>query len=148
MKFDDTSADELALRRLAYLYARGMDRNEPDIIRQIFTEDAIIESPVVVQKGIEEIIGVPLMLSKMFASTMHAVHNQTVNIDGEKARGETYGVAYQIKKTKDGLYESLDWGIRYQDRFMRTGGQWRFTHRKLIIEWTRTMPVEMLEAGR
>ena len=148
MSIQDTIADEWALRRLVYLYARGMDRNEPDVLRDIFTEDAIIESAVAVQTGIDEILGVPAMLAKMFASTMHTVHNQTVEIGEEGAHGETYGVAYQLKKPRDGKQERLDWGIRYQDKFVRAGSQWRFARRRLIVEWTQTVPVEMLATGR
>lgn len=146
MSSPSVMADEWALRRLTYLYARAMDRNEPDILREIFSQDAIIESPVAVQSGIEEILGVPPMLGKMFASTMHTVLNQTVEIDGDSAAGETYGVAYQLMKPKNGAHERLDWGIRYQDQFVRHSKRWQFTRRTLIIEWTQAVPVEMIAA--
>ncbi len=148
MNIQNTFSDEWALQRLAYLYARGMDRNEPGILREIFTDDAVIESVVAVQTGIEEIVGVPVMLAKMFASTLHTVHNQTVDVSGDTASGETYGVAYQLKKPKDGKQERLDWGIRYQDKFVRFGGRWRFARRALVVEWTQTVAVEMLMPGR
>jgi hypothetical protein len=144
MSLADTMADEWALRRLTYLYARAMDRNEPDTLRDIFSADAVIESPVAVQTGIDEILAVPPMLGKMFASTMHTVLNQTVEIDGDSATGETYGVAYQLKKPKDGAHERLDWGIRYQDQFVRSRGRWQFIRRTLIIEWTQTVPVDLI----
>jgi len=137
-------ADEWELRQLAYLYARAMDRGDLATIDAIFTTDAVIESSLRVQKGIEEIRGIPAMLQKMFASTMHAVHNQTVAITGDTAEGETYGVAYQLMKPKDGKQLRLDWGLRYQDSFVRQNGAWRFKRRQLIIEWTQTVPVEML----
>jgi hypothetical protein len=38
-------ADEWALYRLAMLYSHAMDQNVPEIIDQIFTEDAVIETP-------------------------------------------------------------------------------------------------------
>jgi len=141
-------SNEWELRQLTYLYARGMDRNEPDIIREIFTDDAVIESPVAVQTGLEEILGVPAMLDKMFTSTMHTVQNQTVSIDGDAATGETYGVAYQLMKPKDGKHKRLDWGLRYQDKFRRENGKWKFARRTLIIEWTQTVPVEMITPGK
>lgn len=144
MSLADTNADEWALRRLTYLYAKAMDRNEPDTLRDIFRADAVIESPVAVQSGIDEILGVPPMLDKMFASTMHTVLNQTVEINGDSATGETYGVAYQLKKPKDGVHERLDWGIRYQDQFVRNGGRWQFARRTLIIEWTQIVPVDLI----
>ena len=32
----------------------------------------------------------------------------------------------------------LTWAIRYQDRWRRDEGQWRFEHRFLILDWTET----------
>ena len=83
------------------------------------------------------------MLKKMFASTMHAVHNQTVTITGDTAEGETYAVAYQLKRPKEGKHMRLDYGIRYQDRFKRVNGTWRFTYRYLHIEWTQLSEVQV-----
>ena len=140
---DETFKDEWALRRLTYLYARAMDSDQPEVLERIFTEDAAIESLFNVQRGIGEIRAIPAMLKKMFASTLHAVHNQTVTITGDTAEGETYAVAYQLKRPKEGKHMRLDYGIKYQDRFQRVNGEWRFSHRYLQIDWTQLVEVQV-----
>ena len=140
---DETFKDEWALRRLTYLYARAMDSDQPEVLERIFTEDAAIESLFNVQRGIGEIRAIPAMLKKMFASTLHAVHNQTVTITGDTAEGETYAVAYQLKRPKEGKHMRLDYGIKYQDRFQRVNGEWRFSYRYLQIDWTQLVEVQV-----
>ena len=140
---DETFKDEWALRRLTYLYARAMDSDQPEVLECIFTEDAAIASLFNVQRGIGEILAIPAMLKKMFASTLHAIHNQTVTITGDTAEGETYAVAYQLKRPKEGKHMRLDYGIKYQDRFTRVNGEWRFSYRYLQIDWTQLVEVQV-----
>jgi hypothetical protein len=143
MSDDSLLKDEMALRRLAESYARAMDRGEPQVLERIFTEDAAIESIFRAQRGIAEIRTIPDMLKKMFASTLHAVHNQTVTITGDTAEGETYCIAYQLKHPKDGKHMRLDYGIKYQDSFRRVNGAWRFSRRYLQIDWTQLTEVQV-----
>lgn len=88
----------------------------------------------------------PGSLAQKFHGTMHCVFNQTVTITGDTAQGETYCIAYHGIRGKDGRPMTLDWAIRYQDRFARRGPEWRIAYRRLVVEWTRTSPVELLPA--
>ena len=74
-------ADEWALRRLVLLYARAVDRNDPDLFVSLFLEDTVLEGPGFHVAGLEEIRGVPGSLAQKFHGTMHCVFNQTVTID-------------------------------------------------------------------
>lgn len=136
--------DEWAMRKLAVLYARAADRNDPEGFAALFTEDGVIEGTGYLITGRAEIAKNPGMLRRMFHSTFHTVLNQTVEIDGDAAEGETYCVASHVNHPADGKYSKLDWAIRYQDRFRRVDGRWLFSYRKLIVDWTETAPVEML----
>jgi hypothetical protein len=135
--------DEWELRRLAYRYAQAMDRKQPEVLAQIFTDDGEIESVFRAQRGIAEILTIPDMLKSMYAGTLHAVHNQTVTVTGDTAEGETYCVAYHLKHPKDGKHMRFDYGIKYQDNFMRVNGAWRFRRRYLQIEWTQLSEVKV-----
>ena len=139
-------ADEWALRRLVLLYARAVDRNDPDLFVSLFLEDTVLEGPGFHVAGLEEIRGVPGSLAQKFHGTMHCVFNQTVTITGDTAQGETYCIAYHGIRGEDGRPMTLDWAIRYQDRFARRGPEWRIAYRRLVVEWTRTSPVELLPA--
>ncbi len=129
--------DEAALRRTAELYAQGADRRDKALWASIMTEDCVIEAPGIELKGRTQIVGALDIMAQLYAVTQHRVHNQVVAIDGDSARGETYSVADHLT-VADGRTTILTWAIRYQDRWRREAGLWRFAHRALVLDWTDT----------
>jgi len=134
-------ADEWALLRLSYLYARAMDRNEPETLVAIFVEDAELIGDWFKVEGIEQIKQLPVQLHKRYARMMHTVHNQTVEITDDTAEGETYCVAHHILDGSGrGGPTVFDMGIRYWSRWVRANGAWRFAHRQVTLDWTEIRP--------
>ena len=129
--------DEAALRRTAELYAQGADRRDKVTWAAITTEDCVIEAPGILLRGQREIVAALDIMAQLYVATQHRVHNQTVIIDGERASGETYSTADHLGVGAGGR-TLLSWAIRYQDRWRREEGQWRFEHRFLILDWTET----------
>ena len=129
--------DEAALRRTAELYAQGADRRDKAVWAAIMTEDCVIEAPGIELKGRAQIVSALDIMATLYASTQHRVHNQVVSIAGDSAQGETYSVADHLS-VADGRTTILTWAIRYQDRWRREAGQWRFAHRALVLDWTDT----------
>jgi hypothetical protein len=129
--------DEAALRRTAELYAQGADRRDKVTWAAITTEDCVIEAPGIILRGQREIVAALDIMAQLYVATQHRVHNQIVSIEGDRARGETYGVADHLSAVEGGR-TLLTWAIRYQDRWRRDEGQWRFEHRFLILDWTET----------
>ena len=129
--------DERDLRRTADLYAQGADRRDKRIWASIFTEDGIIEAPGIRLEGRASIVAALDAMARLYVATQHRVHNQVVSIDGETAHGETYSTADHLSVTGD-TRTILTWSIRYQDRWRRVDGAWRFSHRLLVIDWTDT----------
>lgn len=132
--------DLFALRRTAEIYARGADRRCKDDWREVLADNVEIVGPGFAIKGLEANLGSIDHLTRTFAATRHAVYNQLAEIDGETARGETYGTAEHRMTGPDGDV-LLCWGIRYQDAWRRVRGQWRFTRRELIVDWEELRPV-------
>ena len=134
--------DELEIKRLGHLYARGADSNDPDMYAGVFTEDGKVDSP-----GVPTIVGqealrkIPGMLRQFYHMTQHVVFNAVVHITGDTASGETYCQASHVTRKNDGSMEAFIWAIRYQDEYRKEKGKWRFSHRKLIVDWTETRPV-------
>lgn len=145
----DLPAVEGELRRLAFLYATAMDRNDAPLLEQVLAPDAVIEGPGFVIEGLERAQESPAMLRRMYLLTRHVIHNQTVTVDGDGAEGETYGTASHVFRPEgDGTATTaLIWAIRYQDRFVRTGAGWRFARRALVIDWSETRPVTLGPGG-
>jgi len=91
--------------------------------------------------GRERILRALPTITDRYRATFHAVHNQTLEIAGDEAGGETYCVASHLYE-RDGEARKLDWGIRYQDRYQRgSDGTWRFSRRELIVDWEQELPL-------
>jgi hypothetical protein len=75
-----------------------------------------------------------------YEKTQHLVANQLVEIDGDRASGETYCTAHHIYRV-DGAPMNLTMFIRYQDRWLREGGRWWFEQRRLFVDWERRAPL-------
>jgi hypothetical protein len=71
--------------------------------------------------------------------------NLLIEVDGDRARAETYAVVYHRMKKDDGTGKDDVWGVRYVDRFERRDGAWRIAYRVVAQEWRRLDPVP---AGR
>lgn len=130
--------DEAALRRTAELYAQGADRRASDLWRAVLADDCVIEGPGFRQEGMAQNLAALELLDTMFKATQHRVHQQCVRVDGNAASGETYCTADHLLKDGDAI---LSWAIRYQDSWRRESDGWRFTQRKLLVDWQETRPV-------
>ena len=129
--------DERDLRHTAELYAQGADRRDKELWSSIFTEDCVVESPGFRLIGRANIIAALDGLAQHYAATQHRVHNQVVIVDGDSASGETYSTADHVSHPSP-AQTVLTWAIRYQDRWRREGGVWRFCHRRLVIDWSES----------
>jgi SnoaL-like domain len=129
--------DEAALRRTAELYAQGADRRDKALWGALVTDDCVIEAPGIHLVGREQIVAALDVMAQLYLVTQHRVHNQIVSIQGDAAHGETYSVAEHVSAGPEGR-TVLTWAIRYQDRWRREAGEWRFAQRALILDWTET----------
>ncbi len=138
-------ADQAALRRTAELYAQGADRKDKALWQQVLAEDCVIEGPGFTIAGRDANLGSIDALEQMFRATVHRVHNLVATITGDSATGETYCTADHLLPDADRI---LVWTIRYQDQWRRQDNEWRFTRRKLVVEWEETRPVTVRDAGQ
>lgn len=134
------SPDQQVFRSLAEHYAGCMDHRNAEMLKSIVTADAVIEGPGFELSGLEQILGIPAMLSERFRTTRHLIHNQVVQIKGYSASGETLCTASHLLKESD---EILVWHIRYHDQFRCEDSVWRFCQRKLVLDWTQTLVVDL-----
>lgn len=144
-EIDQVIRDEWALKRLAQQYAAGADRRDPALFAGVFVEEGVIEGPNGRIEGRARIAEVPAKLTQRYKSTLHTVLNQTVEIEGDSATGETYCLAYHLLYPEEGRHMTRDWAIRYQDRFVRRDGEWKFLSRKLLVDWERLGEVRVLD---
>ncbi|MFJ2028682.1 nuclear transport factor 2 family protein [Streptosporangium sp. NPDC087985] len=71
--------------------------------------------------------------------TTHVLSNILVDVDGDTARAEAY-----VTTTSRRLIDGQSWDVQTQsrliDRFDRIAGDWRISHRVLVMEWCREYP--------
>ena len=133
--------DEAALRHSALLYARGADRRDRALWASLMTPDCRLEGPGFTLQGRDAILASLDHLAASYVATRHCVHNQTVEIDGDTASGETYCTADHVYRD-DGRRKVLAWHLRYQDRWRREEGAWRFCERVLVLDWQERREVD------
>lgn len=133
------SSPQEAIRALACRYAQAVDRRDWAQLATLFTEDAAVEGPGFTLPGRDAILAGMRQLDH-YRTTQHHVHNQLVNVDGDVASAETYCIANHVY-TRDGVDRKLDWGLRYQDSLVLRDGQWLFTRRSLLLDWTQDLPL-------
>lgn len=134
--------DDLAIRRLALGYAQAVDRLDELLLRSVFAADAVLDSKSWRYEGIDAICSILPILEENFTACWHAVHNQTVNVNGDEAHGETYCTARQLRKRGNGD-RVMTITCRYQDRFARTAYGWRIVHRHQIVDWVEESTIRL-----
>ena len=132
--------DRLALRELADRYARAVDRRDWALAERLFTGDCVLVGPGYELVGREAILA-GLRRIDRYDATQHSVHNQLVDVTGDRATGETYCTAHHLYQ-RGGRRRKLSWGIRYQDRCAREAGAWRYERRELLLDWAQDLPLE------
>ena len=75
-----------------------------------------------------------------YTATMHFNGQSTVSLNGDTATGESYCIAHHLTVAEDGSRTLMLAHIRYLDQFAKQDGQWLFTERRLMVDWTETRP--------
>ena len=80
-----------------------------------------------------------------FEATVHSITNALFVLEGERAEGELYTLAYH--RTRAPAARDLLIGGRYLDRYARRAGAWKFLRRALALDWCRVAPVDASAYG-
>lgn len=141
--------DREALRQLAYDYARCVDRCDADGLLALFTADGLVgasDTSVPAFAGEAGLRRMIAQVGEVFTKTMHNVFNHTFEeIGGDTARGETTCMASHILDDGAGGWRVLDMALRYANSYTRENGNWRFSARRLTVEWTETRNVDKFD---
>jgi SnoaL-like domain len=140
------AADRLAIRELFDAYAHCADRRDADGQKALFTVDTRFAvfmdgkgtEPTYVLEGHESLTPVFADLNR-YEATTHFNGQSTINLDGDRATGESYTIAHHLF-TDDGERKIMIASLRYLDRFVKLEGAWYFEERKLLLDWSETRP--------
>jgi hypothetical protein len=133
--------DRQAVADVVLRYCRGIDRLDLELVRSCYHADATDEHGTFVGTRDEYVEWVAGVLTR-FTGTMHVVANQLIEVQGDGARSETYGVAYHWGDPPDDHRRNFATGFRYVDQFARRDDEWRIARRIAVREWTNVVPAE------
>jgi hypothetical protein len=136
--------DRLAIRELVDAYAHCADRRDADGQKSLFAEDTHFvvymdgqgSEPTQVLDGRDALTPVFAALNA-YQATMHFNGQSTIALDRGRATGETYCIAHHLF-TEEGARKLMVAWLRYDDTFVRRGGEWKFAERRLYVDWTET----------
>lgn len=144
----ERAADELAIRRLAALYARAADRGEAETFAGVFLPGARLrvfwpsdtDTPRTDLTGHEALAGVPARLAERYTRTFHFLGQSTYDIGDGEATGEVYCLAHHLTADhQGGGGTSYVMHMRYLDAYRRDDrGEWRIAERTAHVDWTET----------
>jgi hypothetical protein len=123
-------------------YCRGIDRLHVPSLEAAFHPGAVLEGYGSAEATtIEEFV--PRVLDSLrsrFTATQHRMSNVTVEVDGDRARSETYVLAYHVMEHEAGR-TLLTFNGRYIDDFECRDGDWRIARRQLRVDWSDISPM-------
>jgi hypothetical protein len=136
---DGQSDDKQAIYEVVLRYCRALDRLDFELLRSCYHEDAMNHYNGF-DGGREAFIAWVRALLEGFAGTMHMIGNHLVELDGDLARSEAYGIAYNLANPKNPENHNLLSGFRHVDRFERRDGEWRIAERFAVREFFSEAP--------
>lgn len=137
-------AEVAALRRLLdrqaivdciHRYARGVDRDDPDLIATAYHPDAVEDHGAFIG-GVDGLVPFLAAAHAPFDGYQRYVTNISVDIDGDDAHAETY---YLCLLRRDAKGKMLANGGRYVDRLQRRDGSWAIARRVVVMDWEGTI---------
>jgi ketosteroid isomerase-like protein len=139
------AADRLAIRELVDAYAHCADRRDAAGQMALFTEDThfVVYMNARDLEPTQELHGrqalVPVFDAlNAYAATMHFNGQSTVELDGDRATGESYCLAQHLTEAEDGSRTLMAASIRYLDTMVKRDGAWLFSERRLMVNWIDT----------
>jgi ketosteroid isomerase-like protein len=133
--------DQQEIRDVVYRYCRGIDRRDFDLVRSCYHPDATDDHGDF-RGTIDEFIAHIDERLPRFECTMHFIGNVLVEVAGDRARSESYVVAYHrlgahgTKRERDFIVN-----LRYVDDFERRNGAWKIATRVCVFDFSRIDPV-------
>jgi hypothetical protein len=126
--------DKQAIRESVLQYCRGVDRLDLALVRSCYHPDGreVHGSFQGTPGEYAEWLGHVLA---RYDGTSHLVANQLIELDGDSAWSETYGVARHWGEPATDHRRNFTSGFRFVDRFERRDGAWKVAERTAVLDW-------------
>lgn len=128
------------IRDLVLLYSRGVDRQDMDLLKTLYASDATDTHGDRFDGSAEDYIAFLAAGLPHVRYSGHHVCNHLISVDGDRAEGEVYALAYHFYSDRTGqLIEDLK-GVRYIDKYRKEHGRWLFASRVVTFDFESMRP--------
>lgn len=129
--------DKQSIHELIHAYCRAADRHDHELMRTLYHEDAIDDHGHFYKGPAMAFIDQLPAIQKNMAILHHNVTTVNLKLDGDRAEGEVYILAFH-KAKDDGKGFDVLIGGRYFDKYEKRQGVWKFSHRAIVADWAYT----------
>ena len=126
-------SDRDAITNLVYRYAELIDAGDLDGVGELFAHGSVDTGFGPVLHGKEEVrdsYGVVMIYDDGTPRTRHVTTNLIIDVDEEAGTGTCRSYVTVFQQTDDFPLQPV-YQNRYEDRFERVDGTWRFEHRRM-----------------
>lgn len=139
----DTLIAKDAIRELVLLYSRGIDRQDPALLRDLYTDDATDTHGDTFDGSASDYVD---FLEKAFPYMPYSGHhvcNHLIAVDGDTAEGEVYALAYHVLPDGQGGHIEDFMCVRYLDHYQKCSDErWRFSKRVVTYDMRTQRPTD------
>lgn len=136
MNSDDVVARE-QIRDVIHRYARGVDRRDYDLVRSCYHLGATDDHGPY-KGGVDGFVAWLTEQLAHWSVTSHTMTNILIELHDDRARVETYAVAYHRTIVRDDKpLRDVTAGVRYVDDMTRVDGVWAISRRVVVSDWVR-----------
>ena len=132
--------DKEAIRELVLLYSRAIDRQDFELLRDLYTADGTDTHGDSFDGSADEFCKSLAEVLPSIEYTGHHMCNHLISVEGDEGYGEVYALAYHYRagdNTEDVM------AVRYLDRYRREGdGKWRFASRVVTFDFQTVRPFQ------
>lgn len=119
-------------------YCRGVDRGDKALVASAYHDDGYDDHGTFKGLGRDFAGHIVDRMDTTGTVGMHQITNSYVEVDGDKAVGETYFIAVN----PEGPDMVKTPGVRfvygrYFDRFEKRAGEWKIARRQVLIDWAQ-----------
>ncbi len=131
------------IRELALLYSRGVDRQDGDLLRTLYTADATDTHGDTFDGPAGEYVDFLESAFPFMRYSGHHICNHLIAVAGDTGEGEVYALAYHLfPDGKGGQLEDF-MCVRYLDQYRKCDdGRWRFSKRVVSYDMRKQGPAQ------
>lgn len=136
----DRLESRVEILELIAKYCKACDDRDVSLLRSLFTEDAEVRSQdgMMQGKGREAVMQTYRKRFEVLDISVHWTHDTIINFDPEDPNRATGECFCHAEAHRNG--QTLIGSLRYDDRYRRDGGVWRFESR--VLKFLYYVPVE------